>query len=564
MFYPDSLIEEAKPMGSFGKFPAVDQAFNAIKRKLDEGAWHQGDRLPPIWSLARMANVSKESMAKAVARLKGSGLVSGIERHALRAGPAEAYQAVQEKLLPWQQKRMLLEKDVMASSFGPQPLLPPLKELQARYGVCFSTMKRIVAAMVRDGVLTPKGKRYGLPAVSRRAFGRKIVFITYRGHISQTSALNSEHNRIVNVFENECLRLGLHLEMEEIDFYNPAKRRQSIGKLSNMDSTVGFILDIWWYTSEDFRRAYLDALARLATFKKPVALLDEIGGFDFPIEHKANPLLQKYRIEGKRAGESMARLLLELGHRNVAYVSLLHQTLWSRERYAGIETQFSRAGFSGGVHLVADTIDVTLPCVLTASGLADKDVRRLIAVGRTESQAADLENQWLQFRRSNPFPGPGYPRIGSPLVKNIADLTAQTRKGTDDYFLRKACTGALDAAGDRLYEICLHPLFERALKLRNVTAWICATDSIAFVALTFLERRAIRVPGDISIAGFDNTPVKALERRLTSLDFNTMGFVHRILNFIIRPPRPRGRYRHETIEVEGVIIERGTVGKPGR
>jgi hypothetical protein len=38
-----------------------------------------------------------------------------------------------------------------------------------------------------------------------------------------------------------------------------------------------------------------------------------------------------------------------------------------------------------------------------------------------------------------------------------------------------------------------------------------------------------------------------------------MGFVNRMLNFIVRPPRPRGHYRHSLIEVESIVVERDTL-----
>ena len=107
----------------------------------------------------------------------------------------------------------------------------------------------------------------------------------------------------------------------------------------------------------------------------------------------------------------------------------------------------------------------------------------------------------------------------------------------------------------------LTSLFKKAAADKTITAWVCANDSMAFSALSFLHEKKITVPGDISVIGFDNTPVKALDNQLTSLDFNALGAVHRILNFIARPPKPRGRYRHTPIEIEGMIIERGTTGK---
>jgi LacI family transcriptional regulator len=121
----------------------------------------------------------------------------------------------------------------------------------------------------------------------------------------------------------------------------------------------------------------------------------------------------------------------------------------------------------------------------------------------------------------------------------------------------------LEAAGNRLAAMSARPLFEQALALRDATAWICVNDRLALIALSFLREHGIAVPKEISIVGFDNLPVETFDRRLTSYDFNASGFVHRMLNFIARPPRPRGRYLHDPIEVEGTVMVRDTT-QPAR
>ena len=95
----------------------------------------------------------------------------------------------------------------------------------------------------------------------------------------------------------------------------------------------------------------------------------------------------------------------------------------------------------------------------------------------------------------------------------------------------------------------------------GATCGICANDVTALAALKFLRGRQVRTPGDISVMGFDNAPVVALENRLTTFDFNAMGFIRAMLSFVLRPPKPRGAYRHKTIEIKGIVLERDTTGR---
>jgi hypothetical protein len=58
--------------------------------------------------------------------------------------------------------------------------------------------------------------------------------------------------------------------------------------------------------------------------------------------------------------------------------------------------------------------------------------------------------------------------------------------------------------------------------------------------------------------GFDNSPVEALEHPLTRLDCNASGFIHRMVNSVVRPPHPRGAYRHSAIEIDAIVVQRDT------
>jgi DNA-binding GntR family transcriptional regulator len=537
------------------------QAIDFINENIDKGMWRKGDRLPPVRRLAILASVSSTTMFRAINILKEKGLIAAKDRSGLQSlVRMRRPDSIRNGEASWKHKKSLLEKEIFSGVFGLQGRLPLIKELQSRYGVCYTTMKKILQSLEIDGVVCPHGKGYALPATAFHSHRQRIVFITCMG--IQSSALNKEHNQIVNVFENECMRLGLHLEIVEVDFYDSTSSRAAIAKLIGGSQTIGFILDLWWYETESFRHAYLDTLGRLASFKKPVAILDELAGFELPLQFIANPLLQVFRIETERAGERVARLLLGSGHRSVAYITF-NDAPWSQARFRGIRSQFMRTGCSeSAIRLVTGgNFEVIFPCVLTAAGLEDDVVRRIIAAYSSPSQSTSLEKTWMDYKNTNRPPYPGYPRLTPLLMKNLTFLSMLAHQEVDERFFNKTVNGALDPVGKDIFEISLRPLFEKALSSSESTAWICANDATAFVALAFLQARNIKVPDDISVVGFDNTPVDALQQRLTSFDFNALGFINRMLNFIFRPPKPRGPYRHATIEVEGMIIERGSTGR---
>jgi LacI family transcriptional regulator len=107
------------------------------------------------------------------------------------------------------------------------------------------------------------------------------------------------------------------------------------------------------------------------------------------------------------------------------------------------------------------------------------------------------------------------------------------------------------------------PLFEETLMNKKITAWVMANDYAAMLAIDFLREKKVRIPEDLSIISFDNTP-GAVEYQLTSYDFNHGGTISMMLNYAIRPSIIPEAQRDKVIEIEGTIIERRSTARNNR
>jgi DNA-binding GntR family transcriptional regulator len=138
-------------MPAIQNFPAIAESVNYVNDKIMRSAWLPGDRLPSMRELARCAGVSTPSMCKALVLLKKQGVVKGAAHRRLYvAGNGAVPSPVQEKVPQWRLKKNLVEKEIVSGSFGLGVRLPLLKELQARYGVCYVTMKRVMRALASE------------------------------------------------------------------------------------------------------------------------------------------------------------------------------------------------------------------------------------------------------------------------------------------------------------------------------------------------------------------------------------------------------------------------------
>lgn len=547
-------------MQSTSKNPAVTKAYTWIKRSLDEGAWPPGQFLPSVTNLAARIGVSRVSVLRALAHLKSEQRITGEERSRTRVGGVEIQnQPAETPSGSWQMKRTALESDILSGVFARQGTLPSFKQLQERYGTCYQTMRKILSSLVTDNLVTQRKKKYSIAQTPGHMSSKRIVFVANRSELSHSSALNPGRYQILELFEQECSRRGLVPDVVEVDFYNSAEMRRVIFGATFSRPVEGYILDIWWYLSDEFHRSFVEILTRLEVLKKPVAILDELGDVELPAQFTHNPSFQVFSIEGKNAGSKIAAMLLSMGHRSVAYISAFHNRRYSLERFNGVAEQYAKAGREyRAIPIVNDYIGQPLGHAFAVSGLDDATIRKTIALGRTESQASDMYKVYLRYKKNA-----GSLHIAredrAAIRRNVAALKSLSGKNIDQRYFAGAGLAIIREAEGQLTDLFLAPLFEQAFAIENITAWVCVTDRIALAALAFLRKKRMPVPKKISVIGFDNHPVLTFENRLTTYDFNAFGFVNAMLNFIARPSHPRGSYTHRVIEVAGTIIYRSTV-----
>ncbi|MBD3319864.1 MAG: hypothetical protein GF350_02085 [Chitinivibrionales bacterium] len=106
----------------------------------------------------------------------------------------------------------------------------------------------------------------------------------------------------------------------------------------------------------------------------------------------------------------------------------------------------------------------------------------------------------------------------------------------------------------------INRLFKDASAGKKSTVWVAANDDIALWALEFLHRKKISCPGRISVVGFDDTHA-AMNRGLTSFNFNMRAFAHLMLSFVLNKRSVRQPPKNRAVELDGMVIERRTVSR---
>jgi len=100
-------------------------------------------------------------------------------------------------------------------------------------------------------------------------------------------------------------------------------------------------------------------------------------------------------------------------------------------------------------------------------------------------------------------------------------------------------------------------LFKKAASIPNITAWVCANDYMATMAIDYIKRK---VDKKIALVGFDDTFL-AFRNGLTSYNFNIQGLVQLMLAHILNPSADVAAKRLVPFEIEGLLVVRNTTFK---
>jgi len=500
---------------------ALQQALVFLNENL-RIAWRPGERLPTTQQLASMAGVSRGTMAKAVAALATEGKLTATRRRGIIVGrpPARGILPLPPRpLQKWEQLKRRVEFDIFDGDFHKVAHLPATKQLQVRYGVDFRTLKKALAGLVTDKVLRLQKRTYVVVRPEDTVSESAVVYVTPVELYRTRYRTYPEAGDMVRLLESECGRRKLQ--------FRPfaTADREAFHKVVRDYRTLGGL----FYHSGQYP---VEIFEEFAAMRKPMAMFDN---YNHAQQRFAQAFLTKCRMRVFQfdevfAGNEVGRFLLRLGHRAIAFISPFHSDWVYPIRCESVRQAFESAGPSNRVELVA------------VNNLREGLMRRATEI--------------LERRQRQSGPADTDQTVSQELA--AMGLT----EGSDEVLLSWASESqSWNVNPDHVFSAVLHrelhPLFEQALALPGVTAWVCANDGIAIHALRFLHMRKVPVPEQVSVVGFDNTG-DASYNNLTSYDFDVSAIALKMLDHILRPDSSLFPASQRVVSSEGMVIPRGS------
>ena len=283
------------------KKSAVDRTEVLLRASLAE------DSLPSARLFCRAHGISSRTYSAALARLTAQGIV------APRRGPAPLSQEIVQAL----------KQSIRSGAFPSLAPLPSPKELSLTFHVHPVTIRRALAELTEEGVLTRTGRRWSLARRSRLSTEKVPIVVCIGAQMDGEREIDTWRE-----VQTEAAAQGLAVHMLPWD-----------GQLGEIPAgTIGAIVSTWHLTdSQELLRQLVTRRLRSCIWTESV--LDHAVR-----DWKGERLLSFHDIGNSRvAGRDMARHLNGLGHRHLAWLSPFHGSLWSKNRLEGLRQEFSGA-----------------------------------------------------------------------------------------------------------------------------------------------------------------------------------------------------------------------------
>jgi DNA-binding transcriptional regulator YhcF (GntR family) len=502
--------------------------FSSLKKKIINGELHNGDNLSSVRTLAGEFNVSVFTIFKALDLLEKENLITRVKKSGVYIGIKTKNNPVSCKKTPAKTRAEEIADNIISEiiqgtvKVGEHLTLN--KELAFKYATSKKSIRKAIEILKDRKYIYKDGFRFviGQPIGPVIKPAKNRVYILTNLSRTGWNFVNDYDKAFLESFEIELQKHAV-TSFEYLDLWNESDRINKVEETT----TKGFLIDIPALclnanSSKNFTAYFCKTVENISKKPLPIVvtrpnfLLRDVPDFTF----RPKPNLFFIGHDDFEGGEKAGNYLASMGHKQIAYFNFGNAP-WDFLRFQGVECALKRLFHnesnicyfqesSGAPPWSAD--------LSTYTGTPVEEKRRFL-------EAYSGLFKGYQFRTSDPVEEI-YPFLANRILKDI-------------------------------YKKNMEPVFEKALKIKEITAWVGTGSIVTVAAAEFLKERGIDIPNEISLLGFDDSS-KILEYGITTFSFteSKVGYLsaHCILGDI-----PIKKNRKGYVEYKGQIMVRKSV-----
>jgi hypothetical protein len=401
--------------------------------------------------------------------------------------------------------------------------LPLKKTLAFKYAATKRTIKKAIEILMDGKYIHKDDFHYivGQPTVATIRSAKNRVYILAKQEPAGWRFLNPHNRGFLLPFSQELQKYGV----TSLDFFDLWNEPDLMNKAEE-SATAGFMMDFGklnfgWNPGENLQTRFYKTAEALS--KKQLPLI--VDSYNLILRHipdfvfKPMPNLFFIGYDDYAPGEKAGTYLASMGHKQIAYFNVGNSPA-NLQLFKGVDSAIKRLnGDSNVCYFQVESED--------AYWFAD-----------LSTYASTLKGDKKSFLEAY-----------SRLFKNYQFVHTDPVEKVYPYLANRIY--------EDIYKKIMTPVFEKTLKIKEITAWVGTAYFETIAAAEFLMERKINIPDEISLFGFRDHDLTA-EYGITSYNFmeEKAGYLaaHCILGDI-----PIKKNRKGYVEYEGQIMVRKSV-----
>jgi DNA-binding transcriptional regulator YhcF (GntR family)/DNA-binding LacI/PurR family transcriptional regulator len=460
--------------------------FSDIKEKIINGKLVNRDRLPSVKKLANEFSVSKTTIFKAFELLENENLITRIQKSGVFVGPKNdpIPHIVNPAKTRAEEIADSLISEIIRGDIKTGDHLTLNKVLTFKYATSKKTIKKAIEILIEGNYIHKDGFRYVIGRQTGSSYGRitknRVYIITKQTPAGWKFLFTSE-SAFFQSFEHELQKQGV-TSLEYLNFWN----EQDLVNAVKEPATAGFLIDFSPLEKNEPEKllTHFNKTLEVIGKKHLPLIVNNYNGIlrYFPnFTFKPGPNIFFIGYDDFKAGEKTGNFLASKGHKQIAYF-IFGNVPWDTQRFTGVKSEIKR--FFG------DESDV-YPFIEDSDAINWHADLSTYASTPIEEKKKFLEGYRGLFK--------GYEfQIGDPIEEPYPLLANLIFKDN----VRKQ----------------MAPFFEKALRIKEVTAWVGTSYLVTITAAEFLKKHKIDVPEKISLLCLGDEDI-IMANGITAYDF---------------------------------------------
>jgi DNA-binding transcriptional regulator YhcF (GntR family) len=502
--------------------------FSAIKEKIARGELVNGNRLPSARILAGEFDVSISTIIKVFKLLEHIKLITIVQSSGVYIGTKNNKKIKPYKIQPSKTRSEEIADSIISQiTQGTLKAGEPLalkKVLVFKYATSKETIHKAIEILLEERYIHKDGFRYkiGQPTISTFRQAKNRIYILTEQKPLGWKFLDPHNKTFFLPFELELQKHGI-ISFEPLNFWNVP----DLIHKAEETSTAGFLIDFPGLSLGPDQRKNLQThfykIAEVIGKKQLPLIVDNYNEIllRFPdFTFKPLPTLFFIGHDNYEPGEKAGAYLASMGHKQITYFNVGNNP-GNFQLFKGVERAMKRLfNNESNIHYFHDESDDyywNSDLSTYARTSSEKKKRFLDAYsGLFES---------YQFEHADPV---------EKVYPFLADRIYQ------DIFKKK-----------------MAPMFEKALQIKEITAWVGTGYTETIAAAEFLMEQKINIPNKISLFGFADGDLTS-EYGITTYNFMEEKAAYLAAHCILGDI-PIKKNRKGFVEYEGQIMVRKSV-----